>query len=159
MGKHNIRVAAFFLLVTACASTSATTSSTTPAPTVETNTTVATTAAPATTQAPITTTTAAADAAPPELEGSWRTLLGSGESRMLSLRGNQGVFNQPGGGGVVGEISVEGDRITFFESELCVAAGTWQWSIEGDSLTFTAVDPIDPCGSRRQVLEGVTYNR
>jgi hypothetical protein len=139
-------------------SAEATTSSTTSAPSVETTTTVATTAAPATTQAPITTTTAAADAAPPEMEGTWRTDLGNGDRVTLTLRGTDYII-QRGGNSGNGDISVDGDLIIFSGSSLCDGVGTYQWSVEGDSLTLTPTESGDPCGGRLPVLDGVTYTR
>jgi hypothetical protein len=35
---------------------------------------------------------------------------------------------------------------------------TYSWELEGDELTFTAIEP-DPCGRRGEALDGVTYTR
>lgn len=56
-----------------------------------------------------------------------------------------------------GTISVTGDTITFSHS-VCQGEWTYRWAVEGDTLTFTALEPIDPCG-RRAFLDGVTYTR
>lgn len=157
MSRHRILVATLFF-VTACASTSATSSSTSAAPDLTTTTTVATTAAPVITAAPATTTTAAADAAPPELEGVWQTDLGNGDRVQLNLRGNDYIITRGPNSGS-GDISVDGGLIVFSGSNLCSGVGTYQWSVEGDSLTFTPTESGDPCSGRRPVLDGVTYTR
>ena len=76
----------------------------------------------------------------------------------LSLRGI--VYRiYRGGDSASGTISVVGDEITFSGSSLCDGVGTYTWLIEGESLTFTAAEPADPCGGRLPVLDGVTYSR
>ncbi|HEY3428193.1 MAG TPA: hypothetical protein VGK83_05945 [Acidimicrobiia bacterium] len=144
----------FFLLLmmTACATAAPPDTSTPAAATTFDST---TTEAPATTA---TSTTAAADAAPPELEGTWRTDLGNGDRVALTLRRTSYQISRGGNSGS-GAISVEGDTIVFSGSTLCDGVGTYQWSIEGEALTFTAADAGDPCGGRRPVLDGVTYTR
>jgi hypothetical protein len=144
------------LAMTACATALPDTSVTTPA--AATTIVTATTEAPATTAEPTTSTTAAADAAPPELEGTWRTDLGNSDRVALTLRGTSYQISRGGNSGT-GDISVEGDTIVFSGSSLCDGVGTYQWSIEGEALTFTAGDAGDPCGGRRPVLDGVTYTR
>lgn len=92
------------------------------------------------------------------MEGTWRTDLGDGDRVTLSLRGTTYTITRGANSGN-GDISVEGDTIVFSGSNLCDGVGTYQWSVEGESLTFSAADPGDPCSGRRPVLDGVTYNR
>ena len=138
------------------------TTTTTQAPvTSEAVTTTATTAAaPLATLAP--STTSAPDAWPPEFSGTWRVDLATGDEVMdrvsLRLSGNGYTINRgPNSGG--GSVSVEGDTITFSNSALCSGIGSYKWVIEGDSLTFTDTEAVDPCGGRREVLNGITYSR
>lgn len=153
-----LTLGSFLLLVmTACATAAPDTSVTTTAPAATTIVTT-TTEASATTAEPTTSTTAAADAAPPELEGTWRTYLGNSDRVALTLRGTSYQISRGGNSGT-GDISVEGDTIVFSGSSLCDGVGTYQWSIGGEALTFTAGDAGDPCGGRRPVLDGVTYTR
>lgn len=63
-----------------------------------------------------------------------------------------------GAGAATGQLSVEGDRITFSGSNLCEGTGTYSWSLEGGAVTFTAVG-TDPCGGRVDVLDGITYTK
>ena len=111
-----------------------------------------------TTAGAATTTTAAADAAPPEMEGTWRTDLGNGDRVALTLRGTSYQITRGGNTGT-GDISVDGDLIVFSGSSLCDGVGTYQWSVEGESLTFTPTESGDPCSGRLPVLNGVTYSR
>lgn len=151
------RIVLIALVTTACSSTAGDLSVTTAQPVASTIATP-TTEVPTTTEAPITTTTAAADAAPPEMEGVWRTDLGNNDRVQLNLRGNDYIITRGPNSGS-GDISVDGDLITFSGSTLCSGVGTYQWTVEGDSLTFTADDSGDPCSGRRPVLDGVTYTR
>lgn len=67
----------------------------------------------------------------------------------LTLQGN-GYTVQTTGGMGAGRIDVEGDRITFSNSNRCPdGVGTYTWSIEEDGrLRFTPVGK-DTCGGMR----------
>ena len=56
------------------------------------------------------------------------------------------------------EIAVDGDVITFSNSNLCDGIGTYQWSLEGDMLTLTLTG-ADPCSGRTDVLAAQTFVR
>ncbi|HKZ18627.1 MAG TPA: hypothetical protein VJQ57_00810 [Acidimicrobiia bacterium] len=142
------------LVATACSSTAGEPSVTTAGAVSSTTT----TGEPTTSAPPTTSTTAAVDAAPPEMEGVWRTDLGNGDRVQLTLRGTDYGITRGGNSGS-GDISVDGDLITFSGSNLCDGVGVYQWAVEGDSLTFTPTESGDPCSGRRPVLDGVTYTR
>jgi hypothetical protein len=57
-----------------------------------------------------------------------------------------------------GKIAVDGDVITFSNSNLCDGNGTYQWSLEGDMLALTLTG-ADPCSGRTEVLAGQTFVR
>jgi hypothetical protein len=114
-----------------------------------------TTEAPSTTAEP--STTAAADAAPPELAGRWQGEL-NGERFFLSLTGTTYSIVVVGGVTGNGRISVEGNRITFSDSNHGPGDGFYEWLIEGDTLTFTELDPPDDHG-RKYALTGVSWTR
>lgn len=78
----------------------------------------------------------------------------------MTLDGNQYIVNR-GPNTVPGKISVDGDQIRFFGTERihCDGEGVYKWSIEDETLTFTALEPLDPCSNRRQVLDGVSFTR
>lgn len=144
-------------LLTALAACAAQPAATTVADTPTTLSQVSTTIVP-TTEAP--TTTLAPDAAPPEMSGRWRAELEGFEPPMdrvsLSLTDtNYAVSWGPESQG--GTISVTADMITF-SMYVCEGVWTYRWVVEGDTLTFTALEPIDPC-TRRVFLDGVAYVR
>jgi hypothetical protein len=84
-------------------------------------------------------------AAPPELAGIWRRGY-QGELLFLTLDGNGYAVQVPGESGG-GRIFVEGDRITFSNSNRCDGTGTYTWSIEDDRLRFSLIGE-DPCRAR-----------
>lgn len=95
--------------------------------------------------------------APPELQGSWVTVLQStGENVSLVLAPSRYTI-QRGADSAQGGIGVLGGRIQFKGSNLCAGIGTYGWSINGNSLEFGS--GADPCQGRSEVLNGQTYNR
>jgi hypothetical protein len=98
---------------------------------------------------------AAAGAAPSELAGTWRRSF-DGQPLLITLD-ETGYFVQAAGGAGAGRIFVEGDRITFSDSNRCEGTGTYTWSIEDERLRFTLVGD-DPCG-RVDFLLRATFGR
>jgi hypothetical protein len=98
-----------------------------------------------------TTTAPVEGAAPPELEGVWSTDLGGTQGiNRLIIRGTTYNLTYAGVGG---SISVDGDLIEFSDNGFC-GVGVYRWLIEGDTLTFTAVEPPVDCSERRGFLVG-----
>ncbi len=98
-----------------------------------------------------------AGTAPPELAGTWRRAY-LGEPLFLTLDGN-GYTVQAADGFGAGRIFVEGDQITFSNSNRCDGdpAGTYTWGLENDRVRFTLVGE-DPCG-RAAFLLRATFGR
>lgn len=101
-----------------------------------------------------TTTTTAEGAAPAEIQGGWTADEGNAET-IVFLGPTTYSFHGTNEGG---RISVEGDIIEFHESVLCEGTGAYRWSLDGDTLTFTAVEPLD-CPDRRGLLDGKEFTR
>lgn len=101
-------------------------------------------------------TTMAEGAAPPEIQGIWTIDLGNDIEATMSLSDSTYSFHSSP---EAGRISVEGDVIEFLGGGLCREAGAYRWSLEGDTLTFTAVEPLDPCPERKGLLDGKVYTR
>jgi hypothetical protein len=68
-----------------------------------------------------------------------------------------GYSVQAADGTGAGRIFVEGDRITFSNSNRCDGTGTYIWSIEDGRLGFT-LEGEDPCG-RVDFLLRATFGR
>lgn len=93
---------------------------------------------------------------PPQLFGTWRTTL-MGTTVTLTLREAEGTYRiHRGVNQATGEISVDGDRIDFFNSTLCQGTGEYRWRIEGDSLRFSSL--TEPCPGRAEALLNVRYS-
>lgn len=92
---------------------------------------------------------------PAELAGTWQRSVG-GERVDLSL--HIGYTIQRGGGRGSGRVTVDGNRIEFYASNLCDGTGVYTWSVEGDNLTFTMVG-TDPCSGRSEVLVPGSFRR
>jgi hypothetical protein len=148
-----VRRALPLVLLMACSGPGAPSDATTTTSTAPSTTAIPTT----TTSAPVVTTTEAPDAAPPELAGIWEGEVAPGDSVTLSFDGNSYTISRGGNSGS-GRISVEGDIIRFYGSNLCDGEGTYRWTIEEDSLTLEITEAGDPCGGRRGVFDGVTYS-
>ena len=101
--------------------------------------------------------TALPDAAPDELQGAWTTPSGDPDPVTLTITPS-GYQVDRGLGFGRGAISVDGDQIRFFGSDLCDGEGTYAWSIDGGVLTFTP-EGDDPCGGRSVVLIDREYER
>jgi hypothetical protein len=117
-----------------------------------------TTEAPTTTLQPTTTITAATDAAPPELYGTWRSELPWGEGVFLSLTGTSYTINAAEGGAANGAISEDGQRIRFYDGYPQLGDGFYEWRVDGETLTFIELEPLDEVGGRRNALS-VPYSR
>ncbi len=107
-----------------------------------------------------TTVTQAADAVPPELEGVWYVDEGNQGITRLVLGANSYSFPQFGAGGrisVTGELAQLSDDLTcpsLAETDPVIlreAMGLYRWSIQGTTLTFTAVEP-DDCSARESLF-------
>jgi hypothetical protein len=139
------------LLLGGCAGTA---SSPTPPPTTGPS---AAAIASAPTTEPSLAVTAAPATAPADLIGSWSTTLDGGDKLTLTLTDKSYRLTRGPNSGS-GRIAVQGDEIVFSGSNLCDGTGTYHWAIDGDSLTFSAFGPADPCGGTR-VLDGQVYLR
>lgn len=139
------------LVLTAACASAAPDPSVTTAQTVPTTAITTTTVAPSTTEEPTTSTTAAADSVPPDLAGRWFSEL-DGERLILSL--NETTYaisfgNQSPGG----KVSVDGNQIRFYAGRV-PGDGLYEWTVDGETLTFTALEP-DPSSGRQAALETV----
>jgi hypothetical protein len=96
------------------------------------------------------------------MAGQWGTDLDTGDPQMdrvfITFNGTRYSVSR-GPNSSSGLILVEGDRITFSDNNVCPGIGVYQWSIEGETLTFTMLDPPDQCNGRTPILDGITYTR
>lgn len=103
---------------------------------------------------PATTTSAAPDAAPPGLSGRWQTENPFGERVILTFVGTNYSFNVVGQGFFgEGKISVEGNQIRFYNAFPNQGDGFYEWTVDGDTLNFVALDP-----SMSLALGGLTWS-
>jgi len=99
------------------------------------------------------------DPAPQALQGLWTTVLRDGSNQVVTLRlGETSYGISRGMDGATGAIAVRGDVIDFFRSSVCSGTGSYRWSLQGNSLAFTASAlGSEPCPGRGEVLNGYTY--
>ena len=93
--------------------------------------------------------------APAELQGRWRAEI-EGAPALLTFTATNYAISWRGGGS--GRIEVEGDEITFSGAPGCPGSGTYQWSIEGDTLHLVPVG-TDPCPFRAEWARKGPYTR
>lgn len=94
---------------------------------------------------------------PAELQGSWHATLSTGEEVTLDL--SPYGYTVHGVDIVSGNIDITGDQAVFRSPVCDLGAGIYRWSIEGETLVFTPLEPRDPCAGRIGFLEGATYTR
>jgi hypothetical protein len=104
----------------------------------------------------------AATPAPGGLAGSWAFETGDGTSQRLVLHGQTYTVYVLGGGQTAsdtasGRIDVDGDQITFYGGSRCPGSGTYQWTVAGGVLRFSARDS-DPC-PRSELLPSAAWTR
>jgi len=94
--------------------------------------------------------------APAALQGRWRTVINDNDKPVLTITDFKYTIERLGIG--TGSIEVHGDQIDFFGSNLCSGKGTYGWSIEGGTLTLTAVG-ADPCANRADAIRGRPFTK
>jgi len=97
-------------------------------------------------------------AIPDELVGDWESRKGS-DSVLLTIRDNGTylVLRVPAMG--IGHMTaVDGTQLDFFGGDPCADRGSYEWSIEGETLTFIPVGE-DECPGRAAVLDELPYAR
>jgi hypothetical protein len=92
----------------------------------------------------------AASVGPRELFGTWRTTL-AGEP--LSLNITESTYRiVRGSNSANGSVSMSGDQIEFFGSNLCAGTGVYRWTIgEDGALSFSPIE-TEPCDGRLEAL-------
>ncbi len=92
----------------------------------------------------------AASLAPRALFGTWRTTLAG---QPLSLNITETTYRIVRGPNAAnGSVSVTGDQIEFFDSDLCAGTSLWRWEISdaGELTLFPLAN--DPCPGRAEAL-------
>lgn len=86
---------------------------------------------------------------PRALFGTWRTTLAG---TPLSLEITESTYRiVRGGNSGAGSVSVDGDRIEFFDSSLCSGTGVYRWTITDGTLSFFPIE-TEPCTGRAEAL-------
>jgi hypothetical protein len=98
---------------------------------------------------------------PSELEGTWEAEIvprvgGFAPTATLTLTGTSfHLVRDPDIAS--GTVAAEGDEIEFSPGSVCQVPGTYRWSLEDGTLTFTVVS--DSCPGRLAMLDGQEYRR
>lgn len=96
---------------------------------------------------------------PAELVGEWTTEI-EGQTWIVTLQAAGAYLVQPqrGAGSHVGGISFDGNNLNFFGGDPCSNRGSYDWSTDGNTLTFRSIGG-DECPGRATVLDGHTLTR
>lgn len=142
----------FLLVLAACTAPSASSSATIePAESSEPSTAPTPSESPEPPPSP----TVPASVSPEQLYGTWRTTLGG---VTVTLRLTEDTYRiHRGTNAAEGEVSVDGDRIDFFNSSLCQGTGEYRWSITDGDLRFRSL--TEPCPGRAEALLNVRYEK
>ncbi len=95
---------------------------------------------------------------PDELVGDWESQKGT-DPVILTIQASGAYGVKRGVARGMGAMAAVNDRqLDFFGGDPCPERGSYEWTIEGDTLTFTPVGE-DECPGRAAVLDGLTYTR
>jgi hypothetical protein len=95
---------------------------------------------------------------PDELVGDWESRKGT-DPVVLTLGGNGYYRVKRGPAHGMGAMSAANARqLDFFGGDPCPYRGSYEWTIEGETLTFTPLGE-DACPGRAAVLDDLTYTR
>ena len=98
-------------------------------------------------------------AIPAELLGEWDSQKGTDAVTLtLSESGSYVVRRGVATGRGAVSASADGTQLEFFGGDPCSVRGSYEWSIEGDTLDFTPVGE-DGCPGRTAVLDELIYTR
>jgi hypothetical protein len=100
-----------------------------------------------------------AAALPMELIGEWESQKGT-DPVVLTLRESGSYHVRRGVAQGFGAVSASagGAQLDFFGGDPCQERGSYEWSVQGDTLTFTPIGE-DGCPGRTAVLDNLTYSR
>jgi hypothetical protein len=118
--------------------------------------------APAVQTSPTSTSSAEASetaAVPDELVGEWEGQKGSDPVLLILQRDGSyfvRVIVPPHRGAF--SASADGTLLEFFGGYPCMDRGSYEWAVEGDTLTFTVVGE-DQCPGRQSILDPLTFTR
>jgi hypothetical protein len=94
---------------------------------------------------------------PEELLGEWESHKGT-DPVLLTFQENGQYRVRRGYARGFGNMAAEGPRLDFFGGDPCPDRGSYEWTVEGDTLTFTQVGE-DACPGRAAVFVGLVYTR
>jgi hypothetical protein len=96
---------------------------------------------------------------PAELVGEWITEI-DGETWRVTLQATGAYLVQLEESTVThdGAISSDGSTLDFFGGDPCSNRGSYEWSMDGETLTFRSIGE-DRCPGRATVLDGHVYTR
>lgn len=100
---------------------------------------------------------AAGTSTPPQLEGMWQYTDSDGMVQHLLIDASSIRIFVSGNDQAVGRLSVSGSIITLYPTNRCDDTGTYQWSVQGGTLTFALLGK-DSC-RRSTLLPSVSWTR
>lgn len=147
-----VLMSALVALLVGCGSSATETERESASPTEPTSTATLTPSASATESAEATASPspeASEPAEPRALVGTWRTTLGGAPLALTVTETTYRIVR--GSNAATGSVTIDGDRIEFFDSSLCAGTGTYSWRITDGALTFFPVEN-EPCPGRAEAL-------
>jgi len=95
---------------------------------------------------------------PADLVGDWESQKGT-DPVILTLRQNGSYSVKRGVARGMGAMrAANATQLDFYGGDPCPERGSYEWTIEGETLTFTPVGE-DECPGRAAILKGLTYTR
>ena len=104
----------------------------------------------------------AGDAAPPELQGTWKLVTKRSPERGLLFVISDRHYRVPTRL-ANGDLAVDGNEVLFYNAAICgltlpEGVGRYRWAVEGNTLRFDLLGQ-EPCGGRRDILAHGVYRR